>query len=206
MTTLGKKFLLAASSLIFALPALSSPAQALTQGDEVLSPTASCTVGYVHGNTAYSAGHCAHNGDNAYDVNGNHIGYWETSHAKGTQLSNNAVENDNLARSDFAIIRTFDNNGSNVYSGNNFAPDWAIVPGAPICKQGVTTGVTCGIIKERRGNIVNAIGAVAHPGDSGGASWIPGVGYVGHSVITYRYPKGTSSSALKDYTSFLIAR
>lgn len=206
MISVGKKFLLAASSLIFALPALSSPAQALTQGDKVYSSDSYCTVGYVHGNTAYSAGHCAHNGDNAYDVNGNHIGYWETSYVKGTPLTTDVAVNDNLARADFATIRTFDNNGGNVYSGDNFAPDWAIVPGAPICKQGVTSGVTCGIIKERKGNIVNAIGAIAYSGDSGGASWIPNVGYVGHSVLTYHYPKGHTSSALREYTSFLIVR
>lgn len=161
----------AAFSFIFA-----GSASALSQGDIVYSENSSCTVGYVSGTTATAAGHCASDGANAYDAAGNHVGTWHTSAYQGNQYT------------DYGYVETFAPNGGNVYSGDAYAPDWALNPGFPVCKQGVSTGVSCGIITKRDGNTIHTIGAVPFPGDSGGAAWIPGLGYAGNATLYYNYP------------------
>lgn len=86
-------------------------------------------------------------GEAALDQYGNHIGTWESSY-------NGSLGYGEAAKTDFGVINAFEPNGANIYSGDAWAPDWALVPGAPICKHGTTTGASCGVIVGREGNTV----------------------------------------------------
>ena len=149
----------------------------VSQGDIIYSDDTQCTIGYVDGHAAYSAAHCARNGAIARDHAGNHVGVWRH---EGDPSS---------PHTDIARIDLYQHSGGNGYSGNKKAPDWALLPGSSVCKQGVTTGVTCGLIVARNGNTVQTVGAVPYPGDSSGPAWVPGQGYIG--VATQNWTGGS---------------
>ena len=182
-------FLALGFSLVFSTAAAGAASAAVHQGDAIYSDIGVCTVGYVKGNAAYSAAHCASNGANAYDAHGNHVGTWVH---EGSPDSHHT----DIARIDLHPGQ----GGGNPYSGDDIAPTWAASSGTPICKQGVTTGVTCGVITHREGNAVHTLGAVPSPGDSGGPAWIPGIGYVGEATVYWTHHDGTYTGT---YTAHL---
>ena len=168
----------ALAALIMAVPvagAASAHADpVVNQSDRIVGDSnGNCTVGFVDGDRAYTAAHCGYH-DEAFYKDGNYIG--NMTHMTVINGSYNASE-------DGAYI-TMDNGavvGGNPYSGNQVASDDSVTVGSKICTYGDTRGkVACGTINGTdNGYIRTSFGAIPLPGDSGGAAWIPGEGFVG---------------------------
>ena len=168
----------ALAALIMAVPvagaASAHAAPVVNQGDRIVSASNDgCTVGFVDGDRAYTAAHCGDH-DEAFYKNGDYIG--NMTHMTVINGPYNAAEDGAyITMANGAVV------GSNPYSGNQVAPDDSVTVGSEICTYGDTSGkVACGTITGTdKGYIRTSLGAVPIPGDSGGAAWIPGEGFVG---------------------------
>lgn len=153
-----------------------APRIALNQGDSIYFSKNNdnvfnvCTVAYIGHKIALTAAHCGNVGSTVINESGETIGI----------LS--AVNNN----TDVGEIALRDNvRGVNGFSGNTIVPKENIQPTDVICQYGQTTKqVMCG--KQVEINIRDFIWSQSkgQKGDSGGAAWINGKGFIG--VISQR--------------------
>lgn len=168
----------ALAALIMAVPvagaASAHAAPVVNQGDRIISASNDgCTVGFVDGDRAYTAAHCGGHNE-AFYKDGDYIG--NMTHMSVINGPYNAAEDGAyITMANGAVV------GGNPYSGNQVASDDSVTVGSEICTYGDTRGrVACGTITGTdKGHIRTSLGAVPLPGDSGGAAWIPGEGFVG---------------------------
>lgn len=153
----------------------------IKQGDVL--DNSGCAISYIDldRRRAYSAAHCRHKKGGEAWSNGKHIGTF------GRGESNQTLKDGYDGVVDTVEINLFSNvDAKNIYSGNKVVKRNDIAIGDKMCFVGrATTTPYCGAkVRSFSGNARVIIHGDHNsiPGDSGGAAWIPGKGYVG--VVT----------------------
>lgn len=195
-----KKFIAAfiMSASVLATPASVHAQNApitINQGDQITSDQTilngaiyvgnPCTIGYVEPGKAWTAAHCANNGNPVRDSRGRVIG--TIVHTNPNDSNNYSVYHDT------AYIAL----NSNVRAGQNSHESQVseVIPSAGdrVCLYSRTSDSTrCGTVDHvsptAKKEYVFISGASANQGDSGGPVWVPGQGFIG--VISARSSNG----------------
>lgn len=150
-----------------------------------------CTISYVTDEYAFTSGHCAEAGQDVYDVNRNLL---------GTIIEKSNVNPYFSPEDDWAVIELDDDvkpQGNN-YSGDKIIELQDVEIGDEICRYGAKTQeVLCADVVAnenpklvRNNNVVLSNSGKTRDGDSGGAVWIPGKGYIGLHMGTSSVREG----------------
>lgn len=186
-----KKFIAAfvMSASVLATPASGHAQTApitINQGDKIISDHTflngaiyignPCTIGYVEPGKAWTAAHCANNGNPVRDSQGRIIG--TIVHTNPNDSNKYSIYHDT------AYIAL----NSNVRAGQNSHESQVseVVPSAgdQVCLYSRTADSTrCGTVDHvsptAKKEYVFISGASANQGDSGGPAWVPGKGFIG---------------------------
>lgn len=195
-----KKFI---AAFIMSASVLATPASVhaqtapitINQGDQITSDQTilngaiyvgnPCTIGYVEPGKAWTAAHCANNGNPVKDSRGRVIG--TIVHTNPNDSNRYSVYHDT------AYIAL----NSNVRAGQNSHESQVseVVPSAgdQVCLYSRTSDSTrCGTVDyvspTAKKEYVAISGAIANQGDSGGPAWVPGQGFIG--VISSKSSSG----------------
>lgn len=186
-----KKFIAAAviSASVLVTPAPGDAQTApitINQGDKIISDHTflnggiyignDCTIGYVEPGKAWTAAHCANNGNPVKNSEGRVIG--------------NIVHTNPNDSTDYSIYHdtAYIELNSNVRAGQNSHASQVseVVPSAgdQVCLYSRTSGSTrCGTVDHvsptAKKEYVNISGTSVNQGDSGGPAWVPGQGFIG---------------------------
>lgn len=158
----------------------------INQGDQITSDQTilngaiyignPCTIGYVEPGKAWTAAHCANNGNPVRNSRGRVIG--TIVHTNPNDSTSYSVYHDT------AYIAL----NSNVRAGQNSHESQVseVVPSAGdrVCLYSRTSDSTrCGTVDQvsptAKKEYVSISGADANQGDSGGPAWVPGQGFIG---------------------------
>ncbi|KAA8724186.1 hypothetical protein [Corynebacterium phocae] len=141
-----------------------APAIAIQGHKTTTANGATCTIGYVEPDRAWTAAHCGFNGQAIYNEFGSHIGTLRYFWPSGT------------AERDLAYIQFAHGTvaGGNPISGDGIRP--VPEPGGIICATGRHTPETCSAVTPRRARPGMVSAQLMHKisGDSGSGVYIPG--------------------------------
>lgn len=203
-----KKFIAAVvmSASVLATPAPGHAQTApitINQGDQIISDQTilngsiyignPCTIGYVEPGKAWTAAHCANNGNPVKNSQGRVIG--TIVHTNPNDSNRYSVYHDT------AYIAL----NSNVRAGQNshVSEVSEVVPSAGdrVCLYSRTSDSTrCGTVDHvsptAKKEYVSISGVSANQGDSGGPAWVPGQGFIG--VVSSRSSSGNVGIARVD--------
>ncbi|MDO4761334.1 MAG: hypothetical protein Q4A31_05400 [Corynebacterium sp.] len=153
-----------------------------------------CTVGYVDRDNGrlWTAGHCAPNGSQVFNHEHQPIGILEHRYNVSENVEHLQGDAQRQAVSDYffydlsAITLTHpESAGANTYSG-----DRTHIPevGEEVCRFGATSNqIYCAVIFNVTDHLVYAADLNTQAGDSGGPAWVPGRGFIGHAVGSFKY-------------------